>query len=430
MANSQRRQKTNPMRILFLNRSFWPDTDATGVLLRELTEDLATEHEVTVICGPANVGTRQRRALRFEQFGAVKVVRTWGRSLSKENLIRRTFGLAIYFLLATIAAMRERPDVVVAETDPPLLGLLGAIVKRIRGCRFIYYCQDLYPDVAKASGALKFRPLLSLFSAGNRVAYRLSDVVVVLGEDMAERLQSRGVPRERIAIIPNWIDCRKVRPDSANPPGGESGEFIVMYAGNLGLAQGLGTVLEAAHLMRDDARVKFVLVGDGARKSSLEHEARARGLDNVEFIGRLHPDAMSEVLAAGNLHLIPLLAGAAGSLVPSKVYGILAAGRPFVAMMEQGAEVARLATEFDIGFVIPPGDPAALVRTIYAGLRDPGRLAQMGRRARHLAEEKYDRHLVTRNFARLLEAVVPETLAAASIPARTTEIRRGFFRTY
>ena len=423
------------MRILFLNRSFWPDTDATGVLLSELAEDLAIEHEVTVICGPANLGAQRGRALLSrEQFGAVKIVRTGGRSLSKKNLIRRALGLVIYLALATVAAMRERPDVIVAETDPPLLGLLGTIVKRVRRCRLIYYCQDLYPDIATASGGLKFRPLLSLFGAANRIAYRRSDLVVVLGEDMAQRLRRKGVPRERIAIVPNWIDCRKVRPDPANLCGSKSREFTVMYAGNLGLSQGLETVLEAAHLTREDGRVKFVLVGDGARKSWLEHQARTLRLPNIKFIDRQLPDAMSKVLAAGHLHLIPLMAGAAGCLVPSKVYGILAAGRPFVAIMEEGGEVARLAREFQVGFVIPPGDPAALVRTIYDGLGNPRRLTEMGQRARLLAENEFDRRLGTRNFARLLEALGPvlpnETVAAASIPACSTEFRAGSFRTY
>ena len=397
------------MRILFLNRSFWPDTDATGVLLAELAEDLATTHEVTVICGPANTRPhRNRMPFRRESFGAVKIVRTFGASLSKKSISGRFLNLTVYFVLAALAALRERPDVIVAETDPPLLGLLGAIVAWLQRCRFVYYCQDVFPDIAQATGGLKNRPLLWGLDQANNFAYRRADTIVVLANDMADRLRRKGVPAHRIAVAPNWIDCGKVRPENLQMTFREFSHFVVMYAGNLGLSQSLETVLEAAHLMRDDSRVKFVLVGDGARRIWLQGEARSRQLSNVEFVAHQAPLAMSEVLATANLHLIPLVAGAAGCLVPSKVYGILAAGRPFVAMMEDDAEVARLAADFKVGFVTPPGDPARLTGAITEALEDPARLNEMGRRARLLAENRFDRRDLTRRFAQLLEAVVSD----------------------
>ena len=419
------------MRILFINRSFWPDTEATGLLLTELAEDLATDHEVTVICGPANTSScRIWPLLRRECYGAVKVVRTFGVKLSKKNLAVRVVNLCVYFALASIAAFRERTEVIVAETDPPLLGLLGAIVKRLRGCLFVYYCQDLYPDIAEATGGLKSRPLLAFLRGCNDFAYRNADAIVVLGADMAGRLRRKGVPAARIVVIPNWIDCRKVTPQPPAPGWRRcsSEDFVVMYAGNLGWTQNLECVLETARLMRDDHRVKFVLVGDGTRKSSLERESRLKGLDNVEFIARRPPSAMSEVLAAGDLQLIPLIAGAAGCMVPSKVYWILAAGRPYVAMMESHAEVARLASEFEVGFVVPPGDADALARTISQSVKDPRHLEEMGRRARVLAEETYDRPLVTRRFAEFLATMLPVASAPrrsdATEAAPTLEIER------
>jgi glycosyltransferase involved in cell wall biosynthesis len=345
---------------------------------------------------------------RRENFGAVKIVRTFGACLSKKSIPGRFLNLALYFGLAALAALRERPDVIVAETDPPLLGLLGAIVARMRRCRFVYYCQDLFPDIAQATGGLKNRPLLWFLRRANNFAYRRADAIVVLANDMADRLRRKGVPADRIVVAPNWIDCGKIRPENSQMTFREFGHFVVMYAGNLGLSQSLETVLETADQMRDDGRVKFVLVGDGARRGWLQGEARSRRLSNVEFIAHQAPVAMSEVLAAADLHLIPLVAGAAGCLVPCKVYGILAAGRPFVAMMEDDAEVARLAADFKVGFVIPPSDPARLTGAITEALDDPARLIGMGRRARLLAKNKFDRRDVTRRFAQLLEAVVSD----------------------
>ncbi len=419
-------------KLLFVNRSFWPDTEATGFLLGELTEDLSIHHRISVICGPANTSPSRRwPLLRRESYGAVEIVRTSGARLSKTNLLLRLLYLCFYLVLACIAACREPADVIITETDPPLLGVLGATIKRLKGCLFIYYCQDVYPDIAEATNGLRSRPLLALLRWCNEFAFRHADAVVVLGEDMAERLRRKGVPAHRIVVIPNWIDCARVtpRPPSASWQAGEPGSFVVMYAGNLGWAQDLETVLRAARLMRDDRRVKFVLVGDGARKASLESEARMLGLGNVEFIDRLSPDSMSEVLAGGNLHLIPLAAGAAGCLVPSKVYGILAAGRPYVAMMEREAEVAGMATEFEVGFVVAPGDAAGLARTISEGMEDPLLLEEMGHRARILAEEAYDRRLVTRRFAEFLETIIPVAPAPlrndGGEPASSLEIDRA-----
>jgi len=407
-------------KLLFVNRSFWPDTDATGLLLTELAEDLSVDHEVTVICGPANTSpSRMWPLLHRERHGAVKVVRTFGSKLSKKNLALRLMNLVLYFSLASLAALRERPEIIIAETDPPLLGMLGAIVKRLKGCRFVYYCQDLYPDIGEATGGLKNRALLAFLRGCNNFAYRRADAIVVLGADMAARLRRKGVPAHRIFVIPNWIDCHKMKPQapSAERLSSKREAFVVMYAGNLGWSQNLKSVLETARLLRDDRRVKFVLVGDGCMKRSLEREAMLQSLDNVEFIGHKPPSAMNEVLAASDLQLVPLTAGAAGCLVPSKVYGILAAGRPYVAMMESHAEVARLASEFEVGFVVPPSDAEALARVIRESIATPAVLAEMGHRGRMLAEQVYDRRLVTPRFSELLAKL----LAVASAPPRSVE---------
>jgi colanic acid biosynthesis glycosyl transferase WcaI len=396
-------------KILFLNRLFGPDTEATGVLLSELAEDLTSNNSITVICGRTD--TSQHKVwplIQRESHGAVKLVRVFALKISKEHAMLRHLGPLVYFVIAAIVACRERADVIVTETDPPTLGLLGVILSLRRSCRFVYYCQDVYPDVAEATGALKNRALLGLLRFFNKLALSRADAIVALAADMAGLLRFKGVPADKIAIIPNWIDCEKVKPQAPEAAWREkySSNFVVMYAGNLGWTQDLQSVLEAARLLLRDARVKFVLVGDGARKKHLEDEAKVKGLTNVDFIDHVKPSAMSEVLAVAQLHLIPLGAGVAGCMVPSKVYGILAAGRPFVAMMEKHAEVARLAAESEVGFVIPPGDAAALAQTITDSIGAPKLLEGMGRRARALAEQTYDRRLVTARFAEFLAAIL------------------------
>jgi putative colanic acid biosynthesis glycosyltransferase WcaI len=324
----------------------------------------------------------------------------------------RILNLGTYYLLAGLAALRvERPDIVIAETDPPLLGALGALLKRRWKCRLVYNVRDLYPDIAIANGGLKNRFLLSLLERANRLSYRSADCIIVLGEDMRQRLIAKGVAPEKIALVPDWVDCRKIRPMPASGFRSQFGQsFMVMYSGNLGLSQQLETVLDAAALLRDDPRIRFILIGEGARKQWLIDRARQLDLHNLEFLPYRPKEELAESLSAGDLHLVPLFRGAAGCVVPSKIYGILAVGRPFVAIMEESAEIARLARQEAVGFVVEPGDADGLARTIRQAAQKPAELAAMGAKARRLAEQRYDRKVATRRFGEVLNSLMGEEL--------------------
>jgi colanic acid biosynthesis glycosyl transferase WcaI len=218
--------------------------------------------------------------------GRVEVIRTWGTRLPKARLPFRITNLATYFALAAIAAMRlERPDIIIAETDPPLLGALGAILKRRWRCRLVYNVRDLYPDIAHAVGGVKNPLLLGVLARGNRIAFDDADRVVVLGQDMRERVLAKGVPPNRVMVVPDWVDCAIIRPLASNPFRPQFGDkFVVMYSGNLGLSQQLDSVLDAAEMLRDDQRIAFVLIGEGANKNALMQRVRDRALSNVLFM--------------------------------------------------------------------------------------------------------------------------------------------------
>jgi colanic acid biosynthesis glycosyl transferase WcaI len=293
--------------------------------------------------------------------------------------------------------------VIVAQTDPPLLGALGVVLKQLWGCRLLYNVRDLYPDIAKANGGVKNRALLKLLEVSNSLAYAKADLIVVLGRDMAGRVIDKGVPPEKVTVVPDWVDTGRIRPLETNRFRVEFGDkFVVMYSGNLGLSQQLESVLEAARSLHDDRQILFVLIGEGARKKWLQDRSVQMGLTNVRFLPYQPKENLSESLSAADLHLVPMIRGAAGCMVPSKIYGIMAAGRPFVAMMEECAEVARFASEFRIGFVTSPGDSDALVRTIRQAAANREGLTAMGLRARRLAEQRFDRRVVTARFAETL----------------------------
>ena len=373
-----------PTRVLFLNRSFWPDREATGQFLTELCDDLSQDHEITIVAGPSyHTNQKDHAGFRLwsrERRGKVSIIRTWGTRFSKTNLAGRLVNLGTYYLLAAIVAFRlPRPDVIVAETDPPLLGALAAVLKRRWGCRLVYNVRDLYPDIAEVTGGVRSPFLLDLLRRGNDYAYERADLIVTLGHDMAQRIIDKGVPRDKVVVVPDWVDCGRIHPLESNSFRRSFGDkFVVMYSGNMGLSQQLEAVLEAADRLRDDKRILFALIGEGARKKWLQERARAMGLSNVTFLPYQPLENLGESLSAADLHLIPLAPGAAGCLVPSKIYGILAAGRPFIAMMEDNAEVAQIAREDAVGFVVRPGDVDALVGAIREAVDAPERLKQMG----------------------------------------------------
>lgn len=397
------------MRLLFLNRSFWPDVEATGQFLTELCEDLSgLGHEITFVAGPSyHITNRRRFPWRSETYGAVSIVRTWGTRLPKRRLAARLTNLGTYYLLGALAALKSyKPDIVVAATDPPLLGVLGAWLKRLWKCRFVYNVRDLYPDIAYANGGLKNPQLLKLLNVSNAVAYRDADRIILVGHDMAGRVVRKGVPPEKLTVVPDWVDCAQIQPLSGSIFRQRLGQkFVVMYSGNLGLSQRLETVLEAARVLRDDARIVFILVGEGAQKAQLQSRARQMDLPNVLFQPYRPKELLAESLSSADLHLIPLAAGTSGCLVPSKVYGILAAGRPFIAMMDKEAEVAALARDNRVGRVVAPGDSRGLASVVQEAAGRPAELRAMGERARMLALERFDRRVVTRRFAEVLTEV-------------------------
>lgn len=396
-----------------MNRSFWPDCEATGQFLTELCEDLAVEHRITFIAGPAcnpehaAPAIRRARLWRRERRGQIEIVRTWGTRLPKRKLPFRLLNLGSYFALAAAASLTiERPDLIVAATDPPLLGLLGAWLKRRWSCRLAYNVRDLYPDIAQINDGMRNRPLLNLLAYANRKAFAAADRIIVLGDDMRERIAAKGVAPERITVVSDWVDCAAIKPVTRNPLRDSfGGKFVVMYSGNLGLSQQLETVIEAAGQLRNDAGLLFVLIGEGARKPWMMREVAARGLGNVRFLPYQPKERLAESLAAADLHLIPLKAGAAGCLVPSKVYGIMAASRPFVAMMEANSEVGQLALRHDIGSVVTPGDAWALTAVIRASREHPERLTLMGLKARQLALRCFDKKIVTRKFGEVMAEI-------------------------
>jgi glycosyltransferase involved in cell wall biosynthesis len=398
------------MRLLFLNRSYWPDMEATGQLLTELCEDLASHADVTVVAGQPNhrVEGQAFRRCGVQVHNGVTIDRVWHTRFPKSFLLTRAVNLVIYLLSAAWAAWRRhRPEIVVVETDPPLLCLLGAWLRRRHNCKLVVYLQDIHPDVAVAVGKLRSGRLTNLLRRRFFDVYRSADRLVVLSEDMRGVLVDGGVENERIVTVPNWSDTRRIRPAPheqntfrrAHVP---DGAVAVVYSGNMGLCQGLETVLDAAELLADRTDVRFLLIGNGVSKSLLQTDARRRGLDNIRFLDYQPKEMLSDSLGAADVHLVPVDPRVAHYLMPSKLYGVLAAGRPVIAATRSDCELARIIEKEEIGFVVPPGDARKLAERIVWCADNREQMATMHRLSRQLAEDHYDRRLQTERFRELL----------------------------
>jgi glycosyltransferase involved in cell wall biosynthesis len=391
------------MRVLMFNRCFPPEIGATGQLLRELCEDLSTNYEVTIVVGRSEPSGKGILPFHVEHHGSLHVFRVGGTRFVKKNLVLRVFNLCTYFVSAFIAGFfAGKADVVVAWTDPPVLGLLGLFFSWWYGGRFIFYCQDLYPDVGVATGKLKNPLLVGFLEKITRLTVKKANHTVVLGEDMKGRILARGVTKSTVSVIPNWADTNGLNVSKGQAQRklwGLESYFTVVYAGNIGFSQNLEKVLEAAERFLGNKEVRFLFIGEGVNKVRLFELARARSLANVVFL----PWQQKEIaLGVGDLYLVPLQGGLSGCVVPSKLYSIMAAGKPYIASVDSASEVSRVTKRFGCGLVISPDSVDALVQAIEWALQNRQELRRMGDRGQQAAEREFDRKASTEKFAELL----------------------------
>lgn len=399
------------MRILVLNQFFHPDFSATAQLAAELAEDLAAAGvEVTALASRGSyLGGETLPA--EETWRGVRIRRLWATSLGKRTLAHRAVDYASFYASAAAALVTmPRQDVVVALTTPPLIAAAGLPARTLRGARLVYWVQDLYPDVAVAFGALGARSLAArAMAAVSRAVMHRSDAVVALGEAMRERCVAHGAVPERVVVIPNWADPDAVRPilHAENPLRRElAGEaaFLVMYSGNMGRAHDVGTLLAAAERLWQDRSIRFHFQGNGAKRELVARAAER--LPNVRISDYQPRARLSESLSAADLHLISLDAHLAGLLEPSKLYGIMAAGRPALFVGPEESEVARTIRREMCGEVIPPGDPGALARRVTELARDPARCTEMGQRGRKAVVDRFGRKSAVARFKDLLDSLL------------------------
>jgi glycosyltransferase involved in cell wall biosynthesis len=412
------------VKICFFNRSYWPDQAATGQLLTELAEDLVSRYgtEVTVVAGRslnasrAETGSRTRLVTR-EAHAGVDIRRANGTKLQPRRFAARASNYVSYFAAATAASFAvDRPDVVVSLTDPPIVGLAALWTARRTGARFVFLCEDIFPEVATLLDDFHNRAVNTSLDRINRYLLRSADAIVALGGRMQRRLvEEKGADPRRVHIIHNWADCDAIVPGPKdNAFAREQGladRFVLMHSGNVGLSQNLDVLVEAADRLRSKERLTIAIVGDGARRRDLEAITTSRRLTNVRFLPYQPKALLHDSFATADAFLVSLKAGIEGFIVPSKLYGILAAGRPYIAATDPSSEPAEIARESGCGLVAAPGDPAALADAIAMLYDNPAMTRDMGGRARLVARQ-YDRKVAVEAYHHLFERVAGAARAA------------------
>lgn len=417
------------MHIAFFNRSYYPDNAATGQLLTDLAEDLVRRHgcRVTVVTGPPLMPTTEVPPIRGlvgrDERHGVTILRARGTRFDKKRFTGRATNYLTYFFSACWAGLRlDRPDVVVALTDPPIIGLAAYLSgKRFRAPLVMSY-RDLFPEVTVLLEDFHSDTINKALQRVNRFLCRKATRVIALGEAMKRRLiENKGAPPERTVIIPDWADTTAIAPgpkqNAFAAAHGLAGKFVVMHSGNIGLSQSLETVIETAGLLREVPDIQIVFQGEGVKKADLQSRAQALGLSNVSFLPFQPKATLGESFAAADVFIVSLQRGLAGYIVPSKLYGILAAGRPFVAAVEDGCEVASIARARSCGLVANPGDARAMADQILCYHRDREMRAQFGANAR-AAGLVFDRAVQVANYMALFESIVkPGAVAVATAAA-------------
>jgi len=382
------------LHVAFFNRSFHPETTATGQLLTELCETLVHDHgcRVSVVAGtPGRDGLPGGRwILRRERHQGIEILRARGTRLPKRRFVGRAANYVTYFLSACYAGLRlDRPDVVVALTDPPIIGLAAWLAARRFRVPFVMSYRDIFPEVARVLHDFHSQTVERVLEAVNRFLVARAAVNVTLGDTMRRRLiDGKGAPAPRTIVIPDWTDCTAITPgDKVNPfsvTHGLTRTFVVMHSGNIGLSQSLETVVEAAALLRGVPDIVFVFVGDGVKRPALEQLVQHHALSNVVFLPYQPKAALTQSFAAADVFIVSLEAGLSGYIVPSKLYGILAAGRPYIAAVEEDSEAVAIARKYECGLVAAPGKSRELADRILELYHDrelAGRLGASARRA-------------------------------------------------
>jgi colanic acid biosynthesis glycosyl transferase WcaI len=414
------------MRILLVTQYYWPEDFSAGVYMPELAESLqARGHQVEVLTGFPSYPhgrifpTYRGRLFQTEQRQGVRIVRCWFYPSPRSGGALRRGASAATFALSAALAYRavHRADIVLGFSPPPFMGLAALSYARRWNVPFLLNVKDLFTDAVIASGMLRPGPFTRVLHYLERRLYRAADRVAVPVTDFITPLRSAGVSPEALAVIPDWADGDQIQPlpkaNRIRAEWGLEGAFVILYSGSMGYSSSLDTVLRAAARLDDIPDLHILLVGDGPRRAALQALAADLRVPRVQFRPLQSRERFPEVLAAADLTLVTLSASGGRVSTQGKLYSLLAAGRPVVAVVPEGNEAARIVEEGACGWSARPEDPEQLAGLFRRLVADRGAVEERSRAARRLFEERYS----LRVAVGLFEEAIRECFAKGGLAA-------------
>lgn len=391
-----------------------PEVAPIGFMISELGHDLVKAgHQVTIFTGYPNhpVGmvfpgyNCQFKGQNEIRSDGVLVRRNWLYISTSKSVFARVLNYVSFTCTTLFSAIFRRHDIYLI-VSPPLTNIFIGFILRLAGRRYVLNVQDIYPDAAVATGVLRSRLVIDVLYLLERLAYRMADRVTVISNGFVRNLLAKGVSREKITLIPNWIDSDEISPQSQDNEfsrqHGLNNRFVVLYSGTIGLVSGAEVVLDMAGSLASDEDVLVMMVGEGVVKARIEDAAVMRGLKNMRFAPFQPRGILSSVLSSASVGLVTLLPGHGGNSVPSKILGYLAAGRPVIVSVDPGSDTWEFIQDAQCGLCVPPGDPVALAGAVRTLRDDPILADRLGANGRTYLVENLHRRVITAKYEDVL----------------------------
>ena len=401
------------MNVWVISELYYPEDTSTGYFMTGIAEGLAARFATSVICSQPTYAARGTTAPWRETHDGVDIHRVRATRLNPHGIAGRIINFLTISISIAFAALRHvrKGDVVIVVTNPPALPPLIRWASSLRGAKPVLLVHDVYPEVLKATGLMKASSLR--YRIASRLAkslYRGFDRVVVLGRDMRALIAAKLGSGDRIVEIANWGDTAAIRPrtgpNALRDRLGLTDKFVVQYAGNIGRSHGIDALIAAAEALSDDPAFHLLVIGAGARKKEIEDAVRSRALQNITLMPFIPREELPLSLTACDVALVAMMPGMKGVSVPSRLYNILAAGKPVIAMGEPDSELGLVVSESGAGWVVPPGDSAALVDAIRNARSDASSLESIGARGRAAAEARWTPAHAIERWTALVEDLI------------------------
>ena len=398
-------------KVIFINKYFYPDLSATSQILSDIAFHLAEDStQIYVVCSNQLYQNSSAKLPKSENVDGVNVIRVKSTSFGRQTIYLRaidylTFYISTFFLLLKISS---KNDTLIFKTDPPLLSILGLILSKIKNTSYINWLQDVFPEIAETSfnkpnkyffKAIKFLRDISLMRA---------DINIVIGTTMQDLLISKGIAPAKIKIISNWSDGTSIMPikRADNPLIKEwelSDKFVIAYSGNLGRVHEYETIMECVRLLNNNHDIIFLFIGGGSKIHQVENIISKYSLTNIKLKPYQERANLRLSLSCADIHLVSLLPKFEGLVVPSKLYGIMAAGKPVINIGSLSGEVAKTINKHDFGISIQPGDHLNMIDCILKLKNNPDILTSLGRNARSSFSSHFDKDISLQAWKQIIK---------------------------